>query len=115
MPDHGLTRRQVALIRGILAPFADRIDRVDLFGSRALGTSRSNSDVDLSLHGMLSAKDVDRLHTLFLESALPFSVDVKDYARIAYPPLKEHIDRVARTLFTRKDLVEPAPAVIKRM
>lgn len=104
--EHGLTTRQMALIRQILAPYADRIERVDLFGSRAKGTQRPNSDVDLVLHGTLSAKDVDRIQALFRESSLPYSVDVKDYARIAYPPLREHIDRMARRLFTHEQLTD---------
>ena len=33
-------------------------------------------------------------------------MDVKDYARVAHPPLKEHIDRVARPLLTRENLKE---------
>jgi predicted nucleotidyltransferase len=107
-PDHGLTPRQVELIRGVLAPFAGRIDRVDLFGSRALGTHRPNSDVDMAIHGRLEEKDADRLWTLFHESALPISVDVKDYARLAHAPLREHVDRAARTLFTREQLLAPS-------
>ena len=41
-----------------------------------------------------------------MESALPFSVDVVDYARCAHAPLKEHMDRVARVLF---EFGRPAP------
>ena len=102
-PDHGLSARQVDLVRRILAPFADRIERVDLFGSRATGRHRPNSDVALSIRGSLLERDADRLWTLFRESALPVSVDVADYARIAHAPLRAHIDRVARPLFTRGD------------
>ena len=102
--DHGLSPKQLETIRGILAPYACRITRVALFGSRAMGNYRQNSDVDLVLYGDLEEECVDRLWTLFSESSLPFSVDVKGYELIRYPPLKEHIDRVGRVLFTQGEL-----------
>ena len=102
--DHGLSEKHVATIRGILAPFADRITRVDLFGSRATGAHRPNSDVDLVLFGDVPRETVDRLWTLFHESSLPFSVDVQAYESIAYRPLKMHVDRVRKTLLTQADL-----------
>jgi hypothetical protein len=40
MPGHGLSERHIGIIRAILAPYADRIERVDLFGSRATGAYR---------------------------------------------------------------------------
>jgi len=102
--DHGITPKQLELMQRILASYADRIERVDLFGSRALGGQRPNSDVDIAIRGALAEMDADRLDTLFRDSSLPFSVDVIDYARISHPRLRAHIDRVARPLFSRGDL-----------
>lgn len=102
--DHGLSARQLEAIRQILAPFACAIEKVDLFGSRATGSYRPNSDIDLVIHGSLSEKEVDRLVTLFKESSLPFTVDVKSYELTSYAPLKMHMDKVACTLFTKNDL-----------
>jgi hypothetical protein len=50
-PAHGLTAAQLAALRSALAPHADRIERVDLFGSRATGRARPNSAVDLVIRG----------------------------------------------------------------
>ena len=102
--DHGLSKRHLETIKRILAPYSSRITRVALFGSRATGNYRSNSDVDLVLYGDLEEEWVDRLWTLFSESSLPFSVDVKSYELIEYRPLKEHIDRVGKLLFTQGEL-----------
>lgn len=102
---HGLLPRQVGILRQILSPYAQAITRVDLFGSRSGGRYRNNSDIDLVIHGDLLEKDIDRLHTLFQESALPFSVDVKSYALTQYAPLKQHMDMTQCTLFTKGDLV----------
>ncbi len=106
MTEHGLTRRQMATIRRILASSTARITQVDLFGSRATGSHRANSDVDLIIHGDLTEAAIDRLWTRFHESSLPFSVDVKSYELTTYPPLKRHMDAVRKPLFTRRELQE---------
>ncbi len=102
---HGLTERQLKIIKRILAPFADKIDRVDLFGSRAKGDPRPNSDIDLVLQGDIDEKSVDRIWTLFNESSLALKVDVLVNDQIN-PALKNHIDLVRLPLFTRKELLQ---------
>ena len=99
----GLTADHRDLLRDILATAGDRIDRVAVFGSRATGRYRPNSDLDLVLYGSADQAACDRLWTLFQESPLPFSVDVVSYAAIDSPPLRTHIDAVARPLFVRTD------------
>ena len=99
-----LTSRQRAIIRDILAPYRHRIDRVALFGSRATGRARANSDIDLVLYGDLDEAEVDRLRTSFDESALSVSVDLVAYGPSVYPPLRRHIDETACDLFLRSDL-----------
>ena len=106
MTNHGLSRQQVETIKRILATYANEITQVDLFGSRATGSYRPNSDVDLLLHGSLTEEPIDRLWTLFHESNLPFSVDVKGYELTTYPPLKIHMDKVRKRLFTQQALKE---------
>lgn len=55
-----------------------------LFGSRALGTSRATSDIDIGLlaDGPLPDELVARLRDAFEESAIPYHVDVIDLARV---------------------------------
>jgi predicted nucleotidyltransferase len=99
MADHGLTERQVRVIADTLRPYLHKISKVGLFGSRATGTYRENSDIDMVVFGSLDANDIDRLHTLFEDSSLPMSVDVSAYHLIDYPPMKAHIDAVMKPLF----------------
>ncbi len=108
MTQHGLTSPHLQIIKEILKPFAEHIERVALFGSRAQETHKPYSDIDLVLYGNLDEADADRLWTLFQESPLPFKVDVKVYHLMTYPPLKDHIDRVAQTLFTHLQLTDNA-------
>jgi predicted nucleotidyltransferase len=101
--DHGLTDQQLRTIHDILRPWAHKIAEVGLFGSRAAGTYRPYSDIDLILYGALEPSDVDRLHTLFEESSLPMEVDVNAWDLITYPPLKANVKSVMRPLFGKAD------------
>ena len=58
--------------------------RVFLFGSRALGTSRSTSDIDLALlpDGPFPTDFVARLRDEFEDSAIPCTVDVVDLSQV---------------------------------
>ena len=104
MTDHGLYEEDLETIRAVLANFADEITQVDLFGSRATGNYRGNSDVDLVIHGEVKDASIARMWTLFNESNLPFSVDVTSYERLTHRPLKEHIDAVGRCLFSAQEI-----------
>lgn len=107
MPNHGLTERQLGIIKEVLAPYAQRIERVGLFGSRAMGTAKPYSDIDMVLYGIFDEALIDRLWTLFDSSDLPLKVDINAYNLIAYPPLKQHIDATMQILFTQSDLTNP--------
>lgn len=106
MLNHCLTEQQLSVIKNIIAPYADKIDKVGLFGSRATGNFRENSDIDIALYGELDDLDVRRIWTLFDESNLAIKVDINAYNLIAYPPLKEHIDKNVKILFTKQDLLK---------
>lgn len=102
--NHGLSIRQLDTIRNILSPFANQIEHVGLFGSRATGLYRYNSDIDIVIYGSLNEKTTDRIFTLLNDSNLPIKVDVKAYNLITYLPLKEHIDNNMVVLFTHNQL-----------
>ncbi len=99
----GLTVSQRLRVIAILETLAGRIERVAVFGSRAEARYRASSDLDLVLYGSASEADCDRLWTLFQDSDLPFSVDVKSYDRIDHEPLRAHIDAAARAWLLRAD------------
>lgn len=103
---NGLTHSQKKILKEILQPFANQIEKVGLFGSRATGLYRDNSDIDMVIYGNLREKDVNHLWTLFDASPLPIKVDVNAYSLITYPPLKEHIDAVMQPLFWKEDLLK---------
>jgi predicted nucleotidyltransferase len=76
-----------------------RIHRVRLFGSRALGTFREGSDVDLAIEGAgLSLGDLLALHVRLDELNLPYGFDLVDVATVTNPALASHIERFGITL-----------------
>lgn len=96
-----LTGIQRAALARALAPFADEMDRVAVYGSRALGTARRGSDVDLVFYGNASAS---RVGLALAESGLSIFADVVRYDEIQNPRLRAEIDRSALPLFAQADL-----------
>ena len=75
-----------------------------MFGSRATGLYKPNSDIDMVIYGSVDEKTINRISTLFNDSYLPLKVDIHAYNLISYQPLKEHIDNNALPLFTAKQI-----------
>lgn len=79
------------------------IQRVVLYGSRALGRQRSGSDIDLCLE----APEMDLAELLVLgaqldDLLLPWRIDLQLRHLIRHPGLLEHIDRAGITLATHR-------------
>ena len=105
MNQHGISPEWQDIIKHTLRPFADKIEKVGLFGSRATGTFKANSDIDMVIYGNLAEADIDRLWTLLDDSALPVKVDANAYNLIDYDPLKQHIDKTMLVLFDRQSIL----------
>jgi uncharacterized protein len=99
-----ITARQREILAEVLRPFADVIDSVGVFGSRAIGNARENSDIDLVIYGPITERQIDRLWTLFDESSLAVRVDLLGYNHIKHAVMRAHIDRFMRPLFGPRDL-----------
>lgn len=71
-----------------------RIQRAILFGSRAMGTYSSASDIDIALVGdALDATDLARLAGQMEELNVPQKVDLLLHCSIQSPQLLEHIEK----------------------
>jgi uncharacterized protein len=101
-----ITARQREILADVLRPFADVIDSVGVFGSRASGNARENSDIDLVIYGPIAERQINRLWTLFDESSLAVRVDVLGYNHIKHAAMKAHVDRFMRPLFGQSELAE---------
>ncbi len=80
------------------------IERVVIFGSRAMGNFKKGSDVDLALVGKnVDSKTVSRLKdNLNEECPLPYFFDILSYNDIANKELKEHIDNLGKIIYSKQ-------------
>jgi predicted nucleotidyltransferase len=95
----GLPESAVANLRAIFSDYPE-IDRVVLYGSRALGSCRTGSDIDLTIE----AETMDLSELLTIENRiddllLPWKVDLSLRHKIDNPDLLAHIDRVGVTFY----------------
>jgi predicted nucleotidyltransferase len=86
----GLSEKHMAMIVDVLAEAG--ISRALVFGSRAKGNWRDNSDVDIAIFG--NAVNLGALGVELDELPTPYKFDVVDYESIGNPALRKHIDRV---------------------
>ena len=90
----GLPRYAVERLREVFAEWPG-IDRVLIYGSRAKGTHRYASDIDLCIEGPdLTVVDLLRLENAIDDLLLPWRVDLALRHTIDDPALTAHIDRV---------------------
>ena len=95
----GLTVKQIDLLKKIFIQNEINVSAVKFFGSRATGSYKDSSDLDLVIFAKVKDKTIDKLWTVLYESSLPFKVDICAYHSIKSAALKEHIDSFAKPLF----------------
>lgn len=92
--DTGLSAKDRRQIRSVLSRFPE-IDRAVLYGSRAKGTYRPGSDIDLTLEGEgLELGGLYRLSEALSDLNLPYSFDLSIFRHIENPDFLDHIARV---------------------
>ncbi len=106
MNQFGLADSEQELIREVLRRHAE-VTEARIFGSRAKGDFQPNSDVDLALWGRISLATLVAIAGELDELPLPYLFDVQAYDAIRHHPLREHIDRVGRSFYTRAGAVAP--------
>lgn len=97
----GLTERDMSIIQDILSKYSE-VKSVVVFGSRAKGTFKLGSDVDLAIMDAEVKEGVaDKLNSYFSDSCLPYFVDLVCYSSLKDSDLKEHIDRVGVPFYSQ--------------
>jgi predicted nucleotidyltransferase len=79
-----------------------QVKQAILFGSRAKGTHKPGSDVDIALKG--DSLDIDELNRIQLkldDLPLPYTFDICIYSHIDNPNLIGHIQRVGKVLYQK--------------
>lgn len=84
----------------------DNLEQVILFGSRATGTHRPTSDVDIALVGnALTDKDLNRLDRLIDSLLFPYKFDILLFHEINNPRLSDAIKSSGIVIYNRDNAV----------
>jgi|AntAceMinimDraft_11_1070367.scaffolds.fasta_scaffold89988_2 predicted nucleotidyltransferase len=96
----GISQRSFGLIREAFQKYPE-VEDVLIFGSRAKGTHRPGSDIDLAIIGTKCSEHTALNIAGYLneEVPIPYFVDVVHYDGLKHQDLKAHIDRVGKSLF----------------
>ena len=108
--NHGLSQRSINTMNDVFRKYAS-LNRVILYGSRAMGNYKNGSDIDITLETGEEFSDFDLLHVCgeLDESDLPYFVDCSIFSKISNPDLKKHIARVGKVLYERAPFFKDKP------
>ena len=99
----GLKDTDYKLIKTIFQLFP-KIDEVLVFGSRAMGTEKPGSDVDLALKGSdIQLDDILKLKHKLEELPIIYDFDIINYETINTPALVEHIDKHGISFYKKQE------------
>ena len=100
---YGLPELQYDQIVKVFAAHKE-VDEVILYGSRAKGTQKPYSDVDITILGdKLSLGLLQRIEIELDDLLLPYNFDVSIYHSIENNELVEHIKRVGKTIYKKEN------------
>lgn len=100
----GLKDRHRAAIIDVLAA-NERVEKAVLFGSRAMETFTSGSDVDIALFGkQLTLTDQTRMAAAMEELTVPQRVDLLIYENVDNKALRRHIRTHGIELYKRSEI-----------
>lgn len=97
----GLSSKDIDIICNILKKYPEVVEAC-FFGSRAKGTQKNGSDVDIAIKGRIPDQFVSRISgELNDESPLPYTFDIVAFNSLENQALKKHIERVGLTFYKK--------------
>ena len=98
---HGLPENTVAQVVSVLAGFPE-IQKAVLFGSRAKGTYKRGSDIDLALIGdNLDWRTLGKIDSALDDLPVPYRFSLVRFGERIDPEVAAHIQRVGLLFFQR--------------
>jgi type I restriction enzyme S subunit len=99
---YGLKEHVVISIKSVFAKYP-QVENAILYGSRAKGNYRPNSDIDLTLKGEnLDLSTLFKIETDLDDLLLPYKIDLSIFSKIENQDLIEHINRAGIAFFKRQ-------------
>lgn len=98
----GLSHKHIQSIHSVLRKH-EAIEQAILYGSRAKGTYRNSSDIDLTLKGAdLNLSELFKIENELDDQLLPHTIDLSIYDHIQNPDLLDHINRVGKVFYEKE-------------
>ena len=99
---YGIKEEQWDMLCNVFAK-NPKIEKVILYGSRAKGTFKPFSDVDITLVGSgLSTNDLADIINAIDDLLLPYMFDISLYHKLRNPELLDHISRRGIVVYHRE-------------
>lgn len=96
-----LSSDDIDKIQRILVKY-HQVEEAIVYGSRAKGTNRPGSDLDLALKGQdLNLHLLNKISRDLDELLLPYNIDLSIHHRINNPDLLDHIKRVGKVIYKK--------------
>ena len=106
----GLSQKDLTSITLLLKSYPE-VEQALIFGSRALGSYKRGSDIDIALFGNIEDATILAISSqLNEELVLPYFFDVLNYDALTNPELKDHIDRVGVIFYKRDPTSRHSPS-----
>ncbi len=100
--DTGLKPETTEAIKRVFTKYP-KIEKAILYGSRALGTYRNGSDIDLVLVGSdLTFSLLNKIDTEIDDLLLPYKIDLSIRHKIENEDLLKHIERVGKVFYKKR-------------
>lgn len=113
--NHGLTEGTIRQITDVLKHFP-QVEKATLFGSRAKGTYRPGSDIDLALVGAsLDWVVIGQIYDALDDLYLPYRFSLIQFDGNTDPEVSAHILRVGIVLFERDSIQTKAMALTEAL
>ncbi|MGL2963514.1 nucleotidyltransferase domain-containing protein [Flavobacterium sp. RSB2_4_14] len=79
------------------------IEKVIIYGSRAKGTHKEGSDVDITILGNITDEDYNKFWQKLDDSYIPYKFDISIFNNLKSKELIEHINRVGKVFYEKEN------------
>ena len=98
---YGIGDEVIKSLQDLFSRYSD-VEKVILYGSRAKGTFREGSDIDLTAFGKnLNLKTIYAIEEEIEELLLPYSFDISLFDQIDNPDLLDRLNRVGKVFYKK--------------
>jgi len=89
----GLSTKTIEAIHSVFSKYS-KIEKITIYGSRAMGNYREGSDIDLVMTApTLTTSDLLKIENEIEDLMLPYKLDLSLFHQIENPDLIEHMNK----------------------